>query len=94
MGQTTAISFICEFSWYSWVFYIESQDQFSEDTVVLGRYLGPTEPEVGSVLTEKSLKSNGKVVERNTFRNRRKEDYESRDSKQAGSELDETDMNL
>ena len=62
MGETADISFICEFQWYSWVYYNESQVQFPDVKVLLGRYLGPTEPKVGSVLTAKILKSNGEVI--------------------------------
>jgi hypothetical protein len=67
MGQTADISFFnFEFPCYSWVVYNELRGQFSDDAVVLYLYLGPTEPEVGSVLTAKLLKSNGKVIWRNT----------------------------
>jgi hypothetical protein len=34
----------------------------------LGRYLGPTDPEAGSVLTAKVLTGSGDVVRCNTFR--------------------------
>jgi hypothetical protein len=59
MGQTADISFICEFRWYEWVYFNEAQAQFPDDKVFLGNYLGPTDPEVGSVLTAKILKQNG-----------------------------------
>jgi hypothetical protein len=55
MGQTAYISFICEFEWYLWVYYNNSAVQFPDQKVVLGRCLGPTEPEVGSVLSAKIL---------------------------------------
>jgi Reverse transcriptase (RNA-dependent DNA polymerase) len=88
MGETADISFICEFSWYSWVYFNESQVQFPETKVMIGRYLGPTEPEVGSVLTAKILKCNGEVVRRNTFRHLRQEEYESEESKKERSDFD------
>jgi hypothetical protein len=34
----------------------------------LGRYLGPRDPEVGSVLTAKTQIGSGDIVRRNTFR--------------------------
>jgi hypothetical protein len=73
MGQTADISFICQFPWYSWVYFHESKVQFPNDNVVLGRYLGPTEPEVGSVMTAKILKSNRSRVTKHisTFNNDR-----------------------
>ena len=80
MGQTADISFICEFGWYDWVFYNESQAHFPDDKVCLGRYLGPTDPEVGSVLTAKILKSNGEVIRRNTFRHLTPEEFESEEN--------------
>jgi hypothetical protein len=88
MGHTADISCICEFPLYSLEFFNESRVQFSKDTVVLGRYIGPTEPEVGSVLTEKLLKNNGEVVRRNTFSHLRQDEYESEESKKARSDFD------
>jgi hypothetical protein len=67
MWQTADISFIREFPWYSWVFYNKSKGPFPEDTVVLGRMLGTSEPEFELVMTSKLLKSNGEVVQHNTF---------------------------
>ncbi len=55
---------------------------------MIGWYLGPTEPEVGSVLTAKILKCNGEVVRRNTFRHLRQEEYESEESKKERSDFD------
>jgi hypothetical protein len=74
MGQTADISLISEFSWYAWVYYNESVTSFPEDKVCPGRYLGPTDPEVGSVLTAKLLNSNGKVIHRNKFRHLTREE--------------------
>jgi hypothetical protein len=67
MGQTALNTFICKLPWHAGVFYNELQGQFYEDKIVLSRYLGPTELEVGLVLTAKLLKGNGEVVWRNTF---------------------------
>jgi transposase InsO family protein len=69
MGQTADISFICEHEWYAWVYFNDKdRAQFPEEKVVLGRYLGPTEPEIGSVLTVKILTITGEVVRRNSVR--------------------------
>jgi hypothetical protein len=89
MGQTADISFICEFKWYSWLYYHEPTVKFPEERVMLGRYLGPTTPEAGSVMTAQILTSNGEVVRRNTFRHLKREEYESEDCKKARYAFDE-----
>ena len=81
MGQTADISFICEFGWYDWVYYNEAQAQFPDDKVCLGKYIGPTDPEVGSVLTAKILKPNGEVIRRNTFRHLTQEELDTDENK-------------
>jgi hypothetical protein len=58
--------------------------------VVLGLYLGPTKPEVGSVLTAKLSKNNGEVVRRNTFHHLRQDEYESEENKKARLEFNES----
>jgi hypothetical protein len=62
MGQTSAISFIFSFRWYSWIYYNDTNVQLPNQKVVLGRYLGPTKPELGSVLTAKILSATGEVI--------------------------------
>ena len=91
MGQTADISFICEHEWYSWVFLNDTNNtQFPDPKLVLGRYIGPTEPEVGSVLTAKILTETGEVVRRNTFRCLTQDELDS-DVNRKGRELfDET----
>ena len=88
MGQTADISFICEFGWYDWIYYNESTAAFPESKVVLGRYLGPTEPEVGSVLTAKVLTLKGEVIRRNTFRHLTTEELESDDNRKERDDFD------
>jgi hypothetical protein len=39
-GQTADISHICEYHWYTWVLFRDSQVSFPEEAMVLGRYLG------------------------------------------------------
>jgi hypothetical protein len=68
LGQTADISFICSFAWYDWVFYNEQNAAFPASKMTLGRYLGPTDPEAGSVLSAKILTFEGNVIRRNTFR--------------------------
>eukprot|EP00804_Cyclotella_cryptica_P003089 CCRYP_006074-RA/>CCRYP_006074-RA protein AED:0.29 eAED:0.04 QI:0/0/0/0.75/0.33/0.5/4/0/1079 len=66
-GETSDISQFCEFEWYEWVKFRDSAVQFPEDSLVLGRYLGPS-IDVGPALTAKILKQNGEVVHRSTYR--------------------------
>ena len=61
------ISDICEFDFYKWVMFNDSQAIFPETNFHVGRWLGPA-VDVGSALTYKILKSNGQVVPRSTIR--------------------------
>jgi hypothetical protein len=58
-GQTADILFICNFAWYDWVYYNEQNAAFPNSKTTLGRYLGPTDPEAGSVFTAKILTYEG-----------------------------------
>jgi hypothetical protein len=49
-------------------YYNEQNDAFPESKMTLGRYLDPTDPEVGSVLATKILTFEGNVNTCNTFR--------------------------
>ena len=66
-GDTADISHICEFAWYDWVMFRDNIPTFSDDKLILGRYLGLA-TDIGSALTSKILKSNGQVVYRSTLR--------------------------
>jgi hypothetical protein len=66
-GSTADISHLCEFSWYEWVMYNDDAG-YPEDTEKLGRYLGPTEPGIGSVVSFIILRPSGRVVHRTTVR--------------------------
>jgi hypothetical protein len=68
LGQTADISLICSFAWYDWVYYNEQNATFPALKMTPGRYLGPTDPEAGSVLSAKILTFEGNVIRRNTFR--------------------------
>ena len=86
MGQTADISFICEHEWYSFVYFNDTdRAQFSEDKVVLGRYLGPTEPEVGF----KILTATGEVVRRNSLRRLSEEERSSDANRKEREKFDE-----
>jgi hypothetical protein len=77
MGPTADISFNCEFEWYSWVYYNESNIQFPENKIVIGSYFGPTVPEVGSVMKAKILKHHEEVLRRNPFIHIRREAFDT-----------------
>lgn len=90
MGQTADISFICEHEWYSWVYFNDKdQAQFPDQKVALERYLGPTEPEVGSVLTAKILTASGEVVQRNSLRRLTHEELSSDENRKERDTFDE-----
>ena len=66
-GMSADISDICEFEFYEWVMFNDSQATLPETKFHVGRWLGPA-VDVGSTLTYKILKSNGQVVPRSTIR--------------------------
>ena len=66
-GMSSDISYICEFGFYEWFMFNDSQATCPETKFQVGRWLGPA-IDVGSALTYKILKSNGQVVPRLTIR--------------------------
>ena len=66
-GLSSDISDICEFEFYEWVMFNDSQATFPETQFHVGRWLGPA-GDVGYALTYKILKSNGQLVPRSTIR--------------------------
>ena len=66
-GISVDISDICEFEFYEWIMFNDSQATFHETNFHVGRWLGPV-VDVGSALTYKILKSNGEVVPHLTIR--------------------------
>ena len=66
-GQTADISNLCEYEWYEWVMFRDVLASYPDDPMTLGRYLGPA-TDVGSAMTYKILKENGRVVCRTTVR--------------------------
>jgi hypothetical protein len=70
-GETADISHIYEHEWYDWILFNEPTHPFPEfKTVLLGRYIGRMNPGVGSVMSDKVLKSNGEIEHRNSIRHR------------------------
>ena len=67
-GATYNISHLCEFAWYDWVMYNKEKAGFPEDKEVLGQYLVPTDPGVGSTMSYQILRPSGRVVHRQTIR--------------------------
>jgi hypothetical protein len=68
MGQTAEILSIAEFGWCDWVFYNEQWGQFPDVKLLLGRYLGPEDTEVVSVMTATVFTKAGEVIHRSAFR--------------------------
>jgi hypothetical protein len=65
---TADISQICKFAWYGWVMFRNPVNTitFPNKRLTLGRYLGSA-IDIGSALTAKILKQNGKYVCRLTL---------------------------
>jgi hypothetical protein len=76
--------------WYNWIYYNDSNVQFPDQKVVLGRYLGPTESEVDSVITGNILASTGEVIRCNTFRHLTAAEIASSDNHKERDKFDET----
>jgi hypothetical protein len=76
-GRASDISHVCEFEWYEWIMYHEDTG-YPKDKAKLGRYLGPTEPGIGSVLNYYVLQHNGEVVTQRTIRKLTPQEQEDR----------------
>ena len=72
-GTHPDISNISRFEWYEWVYWRDEKAGFPLPTEVLGRALGPAE-NVGNLMTQWVLKSNGKVIPCRTLRALTKEE--------------------
>ena len=66
-GETADISPFATFKWYEWVLFRDTSVTYPDDTMILGRDLGPA-IDIGPAMTRKVLKANGKVVYRSTVR--------------------------
>lgn len=58
-GDTPDISHLCEFSWYDYVWFIDSNDQLNKRK--LARYLGPSH-DIGQAMASKILNSTGREL--------------------------------
>ena len=66
-GETADISPFCEFGFWDWVKFRDSGVAFPTDSLVLGKYLGPS-IDVGPAMTQRVMKANGEVEDRSTLR--------------------------
>ncbi len=66
-SKTANISQFYELGWNEWVKFHSTTISFPEDSLVLGKYLGPS-IDIGPVMTAKILTPTGKVVYCSTYR--------------------------
>ena len=66
-GETGDISNLCQYSFYQWCYYRDSDVSFPLPTEVLGWCLGPAKG-IGNEMSQWILKANGKVIARRTLR--------------------------
>eukprot|EP00980_Cylindrotheca_fusiformis_P009287 scaffold2034_cov81-Cylindrotheca_fusiformis.AAC.1 len=65
-GEEGDISVLCQFGFYEWCFYRDSNAGFPMSQEVLGRCLGPARGEGNEMAHQWILKSNGSVISRRT----------------------------
>ena len=87
-GETTDISHLCEYGWYDWVMYNDDAG-YPEDKQRVGRYLGPTDPGIGSTMSYKILRPSGKIVRRTTIRKLTPQEWEDKTHAKRRNEFDE-----
>ena len=61
MGEEGDISNICQFQFYEWCYYYDSDDGFPRHHLVIGRVMGPSVG-MGNKMAQWILKGNGRVV--------------------------------
>jgi hypothetical protein len=66
-GETADISPFATFKWYERILFRDTSVTYPDNTMVLGRDLGPA-IDIGPTMMHKVLKANGKVVYRSTVR--------------------------
>ena len=59
-GETAVIPTFVLFKWYEWVMFRDRLPAYPDDSMVLGRNLGPA-INIGSAMTRKVLEQNGKL---------------------------------
>ena len=60
-GQTGDISSMCEFEWFEWVMFFQPKEIYPDDTMFIGRWIGP-EIDFGTAMTYKILRPDGGYV--------------------------------
>jgi hypothetical protein len=73
-GETADISPFCEFGFWHLVKFREKGVAFPVDTLVLGKYLGPS-IDVGQAMTQHIMKANGEIKDHSTVCSRTPEEY-------------------
>jgi hypothetical protein len=66
-GEPADISPFALFKWYKWILLRDTSVTYPDDSIILGRDLGPA-IDIGPAMTCKILKENGQVVKRSTVR--------------------------
>ena len=101
-GQTADISPLAEYGWDDWVKYRDHTDKEQRDK--LGRWLGPTDEEVGSAMTSKILMQNCHLYYTATHRpltqkewddpdeRRKREAFDQEVNRRLGEPLEEGDI--
>ena len=84
-GQTSDISNLAEYGWYEWVKYHD----YSSKEETLGRWLGPTEDNVGSAMASKILMKNCNTYVTATLRPLTQAEWESDDERRAREDFDQ-----
>jgi hypothetical protein len=64
-GETAGILELCEYDWFQWLYYRDTQSSFPDATKVLVRYMGPAKS-VGPMMCCHILKANGNILQRST----------------------------
>lgn len=59
-GETVKISQFCKLAWYNWIMYCLGTNEYPDERLHLGKYLGPV-IDVGPAMTTKILQYNGEV---------------------------------
>jgi hypothetical protein len=64
-GETADISELCEYDWFQWLWYRDTNSSFPDESRVLVRYMGPAKS-IGPTMCCHLLKANGSVIQRTT----------------------------
>jgi hypothetical protein len=90
-GITPDISFLAKFGWYEWVYVNPpGKTSFADGSEELCRYLTPTEPGKGSVLSHTVLRETGATIDTTTVRRLRPQEIENRDIQRKMDAFDES----